>query len=79
MSRPGTKRWFLDLSRREFLIQQCQAASLAFLPSGLGFAPFSPILSRQSISSPGEFHVHPRYREPRALDAMLAKLPAGSD
>ena len=79
MSRPGKERRFIDLSRRKFLIQYCQGASLAFLPAGLGFQSFHPFLSRKITSSLGDFHVHPHYREPRTLDAVLKKVHAGFD
>jgi tetratricopeptide (TPR) repeat protein/peroxiredoxin len=69
----------IDLSRRKFLLQYCQGASLALLPAGLGFPSLPGLLSRDSPPSLPEFHVHPRYRSQRELDAVLRKVPAGLD
>jgi tetratricopeptide (TPR) repeat protein len=33
----------------------------------------------KELNSPDEFHVHPRYRMPRGIEAVLRKVPAGSD
>jgi len=83
ISRPGKKCRFVDLNRRKFLIQYCQGASLAFLPAGLGFSPLRSCFPVQgpipSVQTRNEFHVHPHYREPLALEAMLAKVRSGSD
>jgi Flp pilus assembly protein TadD/peroxiredoxin len=40
---------------------------------------FDPILSQESIPALNDFHVHPHYRAPRDLDAVLRKVPAGFD
>jgi tetratricopeptide (TPR) repeat protein len=75
---PGKKRRFAGLSRREFL--QCsQGAALAFLPAGLGFPRFDSIIPPQDSSLPPDFHVHPVYRTPRAIDAVLKKAQAEFD
>lgn len=79
MSRLGKKHRFVELSRREFLIQYGQGLSLAFLPAGLGFQPFHPFLPRQIAPPMRNFHVHPHYREPNALNAVLTKVRAGFD
>ena len=72
----------VDLRRRDFLIQCCQGASAALIPTGLrglgwptlyGFDPAAASLSN------GEFHLHPHYRFPRPLDALLLKTQAGLD
>ena len=34
---------------------------------------------REESNSPDEFHVHPRYRMPRGIEAILRKVPAGFD
>ena len=41
--------------------------------------PFLPLYSPQQSNSPDEFHVHPRYRMPRGIEAILRKVPAGFD
>ncbi|MGA2429643.1 MAG: FG-GAP-like repeat-containing protein [Candidatus Acidiferrum sp.] len=76
---PRKKRRPVDLSRREFLLRSCQGASLAFLPAGLGLPYFDPLVSQESLPPSNEFHVHPHYRTPRDLDAVLRKVEAGSD
>jgi tetratricopeptide (TPR) repeat protein len=38
-------------------------------------APSAP----KELNSPDEFHVHPRYRMPRGIEAVLRKVPAGFD
>jgi len=76
---PRKKRWPVDLSRREFLLRSCQGASLAFLPAGLGLPYFDPLVSQKSLPPSNEFHVHPHYRTPRDLDAVLRKVEAGFD
>jgi len=40
---------------------------------------FDPFLSQEPIPALNEFHVHPHYRTPRDLDAVLRKVPAGYD
>jgi Flp pilus assembly protein TadD/peroxiredoxin len=67
------------LSRRKFLLQYCQGASLAFLPSALALPSLSYPLSHRSAASLPEFQVHPHYRLKRELDAVLRKVQAGSD
>lgn len=79
LSRPGKKRRLVDLSRRKFLFQYGQGASLAFLPAGLGLPSFGRFLFPDAPLQPGEFHVHPRYRVQRDLDAILKKVRAGFD
>jgi tetratricopeptide (TPR) repeat protein len=79
LSIPRKKRQLVDLGRREFLLRSCQGASLAFLPAGLGLPSFDPPRSQQSFPSTNEFHVHPHYRTPRDLDAVLRKVQAGFD
>jgi len=83
LNRTGKKCRHLDLSRRKFLLQYCRGTSLAFLPAGLGFPSWdlfrSPQLLPSSAALPGEYHVHPQYRQQPALDAMLSKVPPGFD
>ena len=78
LSWPGKKRRFAGLSRREFL-QYSQGAALAFLPSGLGWPRFGSAFFRQDSSLPPEFHVHPVYKTPRAIEAVLKKAHAEYD
>src|SRR6202040_4405426 len=33
----------------------------------------------KELNAPDEFHVHPRYRMPRGIEAVLRKVPAGFD
>jgi hypothetical protein len=79
LSRPGKKRRLVNLSRRKFLLEYGQGASLAFLPAGLGLPSFGRLLSQDAPLPPGEFHVHPQYRVQRDLDAVLKKVQAGFD
>lgn len=72
------KRRLFGLSRREFLRRSCQGASLAFLPSGFGSSVGLPWALRQTPPV-GEYQVHPHYRTPRTLDAVLRKVRAGFD
>ncbi len=72
----------VDIRRRDFLIRCCQGASAVVIPSGLrGFA----VPSRHALDSPDaaslncEFHLHPHYRIPRPLDALLLKTQASLD
>jgi tetratricopeptide (TPR) repeat protein/peroxiredoxin len=73
----------VDLRRRDFLIRFCQGASAALIPAGLrGLGwPSSPygFDSANAASSNGEFHLHPHYRTPRPLDALLLQTQAGLD
>ena len=52
LNRPGKKCRLIDLSRRKFLLQYCQGASLAFLPAGLGFPSFNSFPSQQTAAAP---------------------------
>jgi tetratricopeptide (TPR) repeat protein len=38
-----------------------------------------PFYSAKESNSPDEFHVHPQYRLPRGIEAILRKVPAGFD
>src|SRR3984893_12806356 len=72
----------VDLRRRDFLIRFCQGASAALIPAGLrGLGWPTPLAfdSADAASSNGEFQLHPRYRMPRPLDALLLKTQAGLD
>jgi tetratricopeptide (TPR) repeat protein len=79
LSIPRKKRRHVDLGRREFLLRSCQGAALAFVPAGLGLPSLDPLSAREFRAPAGEFHVHPHYRTPRPLDAVLRKVPAGFD
>jgi tetratricopeptide (TPR) repeat protein len=78
LSWPGKKRRFAALSRREFL-QYSQGAALAFLPAGLRLPRFDSIISPQNSTPSPEFHVHPVYRTPRAIESVLKKAQAEFD
>lgn len=71
----------VDLRRRDFLIQFCQGASAALIPAGLRGVglPFYSFDSPEASLSNSEFHLHPHYRMPRSLDALLLKTQAGLD
>ena len=72
----------LDLRRRDFLIRCCQGASAALIPAGLrglGWPSLYGFDSADASSSNAEFHLHPHYRMPRPLDALLVKTQAGLD
>lgn len=78
LSGPGS----VDLRRRDFLIRCCQGASAAFIPArlyGLGWPPLYGFDSATADLSSHEFHLHPHYRMPRPLDALLLKTQAGLD
>src|SRR5262249_31446789 len=72
------KRRNAEINRREFL-HYGQAAALAFLPSGLAWPLSLSEKWAQASSRPAEFHVHPKYRTPRALEAVLKKVAAEND
>ena len=72
------KRRLFGLSRREFLRRSCQGASLAFVPSGFGSSLFVPVKSSPRLPN-GEYQVHPHYRTPRTLDALIRKVKPGFD
>ena len=71
-----------DLRRRDFLIRCCQGAWAALIPAslrGLGWpALYGTHFAGETLES-GEFHLHPHYRMPRPLDALLLKTQAGLD
>src|SRR5450631_2926487 len=72
----------LDLRRRDFLIRCCQGASAALIPAGLrglGWPSLYGFDSAGEALANGEFHLHPHYRMPRPLDALLLKTQAGLD
>ena len=72
----------VDLRRRDFLIRCCQGASTALIPAGLrglGWPSVSDFDSSDADLSSREFHLHPHYRTPRPLDALLLKTQAGLD
>src|ERR1700722_6675497 len=73
------KRRLVDPSRRDFLLRCGQGASLAFLPAGRDWARFPSFSSEKSPYPSNEFHVHPQYRTPRGLDAVLQKADAKFD
>jgi len=72
----------VDRRRRDFLIQFCQGASAALIPAGLrgsGFPALYDFNSSNADLSSSEFHLHPHYRMPRSVDALLLKMRAGLD
>jgi tetratricopeptide (TPR) repeat protein len=72
----------VDLRRRDFLVRCCQGASAALIPvslRGLGFPALNGYGFADSDLATSEFHLHPHYRMPRPLDALLLKTKAGLD
>ena len=70
----------MDQGRRDFLIRCCQGASFALLPAAfnrIGFTPFH--YSSQPDAAPNELYLHPHYRSPRPIEALLLKTQAGLD
>jgi tetratricopeptide (TPR) repeat protein/peroxiredoxin len=77
----------VDIGRRDFLIRCGQGASAALIPAGLlsdalrGIAVPS-LYARDSPDAASlncEFHLHPHYRTPSSLDALLLKTRSGLD
>lgn len=72
----------VDLRRRDFLIRSCQSASAALIPPrllGLGRPSLFAFDTPLERTPDGEFHLHPHYRMPMPLDALLLKTQAGLD
>ncbi len=74
----------VDLRRRNFLMRCCQGASAALIPplilsAGLRRLSFCGFDSPEADPSSPEFHLHPHYRMPRPLDALLLKTQSGLD
>jgi tetratricopeptide (TPR) repeat protein/peroxiredoxin len=80
--RDSTASGPVDRRRRDFLIQFCQGASAAVIPAGLRGFRFPSLYGIDSTNldaSSHEFHLHPHYRMPRSVDALLLKTQAGLD
>ena len=80
--RPSSAPGSVDLGKREFLIRCCQGASATLIPAGLhglGRPSLYVFGSADTSSSNAEFHLHPHYRMPRPLDAVLLKTQSGLD
>jgi tetratricopeptide (TPR) repeat protein len=66
-------------------VRCCQGASAALIPRGLFFNGLRNSHSPFGLDSAGadlsgtEFHLHPHYRMPRPLDALLLRTQAGLD
>lgn len=70
---------FGDLSRRDFLVRLCGGAAVTFIASPLWKIPLVDATGTGRSSEGAGFVLRPRYRSERPLDAMLLKVPAGSD
>src|SRR6476661_6659193 len=71
---------FGDLSRRNFLVRLCGGTAAAFIPSTLWKVPcLAEVTGTDGLEEGAAFVLRPRYRSERPLDAMLLKVPAGSD
>jgi tetratricopeptide (TPR) repeat protein/peroxiredoxin len=75
---PRKKRSTNQFSRREFL-QFCQGVPLAFLPVPLSSFSFPVRASQQAGLPPGEFHIHPHYKNQPGLQDLMRKVRAGFD
>jgi tetratricopeptide (TPR) repeat protein/peroxiredoxin len=72
----------VDLRRRNFLVRFCQGAGATLIPAslwGLRFTGFESFPSRSGPAADAGFHLQPRYRTERPLDATLRKVQAGLD
>ena len=72
----------VNLRRRDFLIRSCQSASATLIPAtfhGFGKPPLFSSNPIETTFSRDEFHLHPHYRMPRPLGALLLKTKAGLD
>jgi tetratricopeptide (TPR) repeat protein len=75
-------RELVNLRRRKFLKRCCQGATAALLParfSGFALRPSPLFASATPPKVDAQFHLHPHYRTPRPLDALLLKRQAGLD
>ncbi|MGA2813718.1 MAG: FG-GAP-like repeat-containing protein [Candidatus Acidiferrum sp.] len=80
LSNQGKKTSSVDLSRRKLLFQFGQGVSaFAFLPGGLRFSPFAPLIADRNSPPAREFYIHPHYQGTRELDGVLNHVQAGSD
>jgi tetratricopeptide (TPR) repeat protein/peroxiredoxin len=71
-----------NLSRRHFLVRFCQGTGATLIPArlwGLAFPDAEFGADRTSPPADAGFHLHPRYRSDRPLDATLLKVQAGLD
>jgi tetratricopeptide (TPR) repeat protein len=79
-SEGSEKRRFRKLRRRDFLIQFCQGIGATLIPKTLwSFAPQLHTVDDQAFSAQNQFHLHPRYKTARPLDATLLKVDSGLD
>ena len=72
----------VNLRRRDFLIRSCQSALATLIPAtfhGFGKPPLFSSNPIETTFSRDEFHLHPHYRMPRPLGALLLKTKAGLD
>src|ERR1039457_1438343 len=72
----------VDPGRRDFLIRCYQGGAAALIPAGLtglGWPLLRAPDSTDKEQASGEFYLHPHYRTPRPLDALLLKTQAGLD
>src|ERR1019366_563580 len=79
LSQPG-KDHPVNGRSRDFLVRCCQSASAALIPRrfrGLGL--LAALDSQLERAPDGEFHLHPHYRMPMPLDAVLLQTQAGLD
>ncbi len=82
LSRAGKPRPSVDLRRRDFLVRFCQGAGATLIPAslwGLTFPELRLLASRDAMPADAAFHLQPRYRSERPLDATLLKVQAGLD
>ena len=71
---------FGDLSRRDFLVRLGGGAAASFIASPLWKVPcFADATGTPDLAQDAAFVLRPHYRSERPLDAMLLKVPPGSD
>jgi tetratricopeptide (TPR) repeat protein/peroxiredoxin len=66
-------------SRRSFLIRCCQGAALLPTLSKAALSGFAIPDPSTAFARESAFHLHPQYLTPLPMDAVLAKVQAGSD
>ncbi len=72
----------VDFHRRDFLARCCQSAAAAMIPVrslGLVLPALAALDSQLERAPDGEFHLHPHYRMPMPLDALLLQTQPGLD
>ena len=72
----------MNVRRRDFLIRCCQSASAALVPCcfrGIGLPALAALEGPLERLPDRGFHLHPHYRMPTPIDAVMAQTQAGLD